>query len=108
MTSPCTEDGSPQVAITRLAQRGWNLDQNDHPKPSSEPNTLELPSMNLPPDAAELFAKWTPEALQQNLRDQRAFFAGGLHGSRRDVASTLDPVERGMVSESRADELFTA
>jgi hypothetical protein len=67
---------------------------------------LRLPDIQLPEDYARLSALWDSESLRHVVNYQRSYFRHGMYGVKRELASTLDPIHRGIVSPRRADALL--
>lgn len=61
---------------------------------------------SLHPDDLERLHKWNACALEQVINDQKRYYRYGLHGSKLDVAPSLDPAARCLLSEQRVPELF--
>ncbi|KAF4469436.1 hypothetical protein FALBO_3656 [Fusarium albosuccineum] len=97
----------PLWLVAGLAKRGWNLsgtyDNERQPRRLSE-----LPPAELPTEEAHLLNKWTPQALQGIEKEQNRYFKHSVLGSKSDVASDLDPIQHGLVTEEKAAELFQA
>ncbi|KAJ0426797.1 hypothetical protein BJY00DRAFT_306793 [Aspergillus carlsbadensis] len=96
----------PLPSILKIAQQGWVVDEQGTGK--RERRAPTLPTAELLPEDAELLARWTPSALQGVVSETTRYFEYGLRGPKRDVARDLDPLQRGMISEQRAQELFDA
>ncbi|KAM5349144.1 hypothetical protein ACJ41O_008967 [Fusarium nematophilum] len=93
-------------SITKIAKQGWALDERD--KARRIRRVTSLPTTELLPEDARLLEHWTPQALQEVVSEMTRYFEYGLRGSKRDVARDLDPLQRGMITEPRAQELFEA
>jgi len=68
----------------------------------------KLPNLLLPDEDSQRLRKWTPDKLQTIIRRQKWYYQLGIHGSKRDIARSLDPVEHGLLTETRVSELFKA
>ncbi|KAJ4177011.1 hypothetical protein NW755_014098 [Fusarium falciforme] len=93
-------------SITNIAKQGWNLDERGKAKRARR--VAELPVAELPVEDSKLLEAWTPEALQETVSEVTRYFEYGLRGSKRDVARDLDPLQRGLITESKAQQLFQA
>ena len=99
--------GDPLMSIASIAKRGWDLNEPEGRGKRARRHAA-LPTVDLPPEDATLLDRWTPLALQDITREQTLRYEHGVHGAKRDVARALDPVQRGMISEARVNELFGA
>lgn len=97
----------PLWLIGGLAQRGWDV-HNIHGNRKKPKQPTALPSTHLPEEDSRLLSKWTPQALREILREQSRYFEHGLLSSKCDVAQALDPIQHGLVTDERANELFQA
>ncbi|KAJ3542353.1 hypothetical protein NM208_g4149 [Fusarium decemcellulare] len=97
----------PLWLVAGLAKRGWNLN-GTHNNERKSRRLSELPPAELPTEEAHLLNKWTPQALQGIEKEQNRYFKHGVLGSKSDVASDLDPIQHGLVTEEKAAELFQA
>ncbi|KAH7214275.1 hypothetical protein BKA60DRAFT_460776 [Fusarium oxysporum] len=93
-------------SITKIAKQGWVLDESGLAKRIR--HVTSLPTTELPLEDAQLLKHWTPQALQQVVGEMTRYFEYGLRGSKHDVARDIDPLQRGMITESRATALFKA
>ena len=105
----------PQASIASMAKRGWEIDDDAGPAALALTSAAkrvklpsQLPAVELPDGDRERAEQWTAGALQGILKEQSKYFEHGLHGSKRDVAPGLDPIQQGLLSESRAHQLLDA
>lgn len=53
-----------------------------------------------------LFRSWSFQALQALETEQSRYYQHGSLGSKCDVAEELDPIQRGLLSRERLEQLF--
>ncbi|KAJ0141356.1 Zinc-type alcohol dehydrogenase-like protein [Fusarium oxysporum f. sp. albedinis] len=99
---PVGNEREPQ----NINEQGWVLDESGLAKRIR--HVTSLPTTELPLEDAQLLKHWTPQALQQVVGEMTRYFEYGLRGSKHDVARDIDPLQRGMITESRATALFKA
>jgi hypothetical protein len=105
---PTTEGfQDPLLSISEIAKRGWDIQDTSRPSPPGYP-LQALQAVPLPEPDAHLLAQWSSTALQEVIQEQTQYFAHGLNMSKRDVADVLDPIHRGIITETRAGELLQA
>ncbi len=104
---PQRADQDPLMCIASIAKRGWDLNDIQGTEQRVRLQAA-LPTVGLPQEDAALLDRWSPLALQEVMREQTSHFEHGVHGCKRDVARTLDPVQRGMITEVRLTQLFEA
>lgn len=97
----------PLWLIAGLAERGWNL-HSKHENQIGTRHPATLPRTSLPAQDASLLRKWTPQALQEVLKEQSRYHEYRLLSSKCDVAHALDPIHHGLLTNERAIELFQA
>ncbi|KAL2785312.1 hypothetical protein BJX66DRAFT_343207 [Aspergillus keveii] len=103
---PPSGNQDPLPSILKIAQQGWAVDE--HSAAKRDRRVTSLPAAELSTEDVDLLQKWTPGALQEVVGETTRYFEYGLGGSKRDVAKDLDPLQRGMISDQRAQELFDA
>ncbi|KAL4882335.1 hypothetical protein BJY04DRAFT_217253 [Aspergillus karnatakaensis] len=98
----------PLWVMASLAEQGWNL----HGTSGHQSDNLESPASRtanvLPPEETNLLSKWGIQDLQEIEKEHSLYYEHGLFGSKCDVARDLDPIQRGLLAEQRAVELFQA
>ena len=90
-----------------MAQKGWDLNAcSPRGKPS---NTIaQPPSLIIPPEDAQLLRQWSSPTLHGLLEEEAMYFQGGRHGTKRDLLHDLDPLEQGLLTDVRAEQLVSA
>ena len=101
-----SEFQDPMWLMAGLAERGWNLQKSPDARKTVGNDGL-VASTSLQADGGRrLLGGWTPQALQSLEKEQSRYYRHGVLGSKCDVAAELDPVQRGLVTEERANELI--
>ncbi|KAF7192820.1 hypothetical protein HII31_05868 [Pseudocercospora fuligena] len=95
----------PMWLMAGLAERGWMLQRSKSGKKAKVSDGRLAPTA-LHPEEEWLFRKWTPQALQVLETEQTRYFQHGSLGSKCDVADELDPIQRGLATLERAEQLF--
>lgn len=90
-----------------LAERGWALQKSPNTVRKDLASAASAVAANLEDDENWLFQQWTPQSLQALETEQSRYYRHGSLGSKCDVAGELDPIQRGLITEQRAEELFT-
>lgn len=90
-----------------LAERNWALQKSASFIRKDLASGSSTIATNLEDNKNWLFQKWTPQTLQALETEQNRYYRHGSLGSKCDVADELDPIQRGLISEQRAEELFT-
>jgi hypothetical protein len=75
-------------------------------KQGAKRGALWLPRMPLPSTDMDRLRRWTPANMRRINRDVSQYYAVPMYASKRDVALSLDPVHRGVITETRAHELY--
>lgn len=98
------EDSDPAMLVAGLAKADCDLDDD---REHATIDRSALPEIStLSPEEVELFKKWTPKALQDIRREQTRYYEHGLLSSKCDVAPELDPINKSLVTEDKAKQLF--
>lgn len=90
-----------------LAERGWALQKSPNNIRRDLTPAASAVAAHLEDDENWLFQKWTSQSLQALQAEQSRYYRHGSLGSKCDVADELDPIQRGLITEQRAEELFT-
>ena len=98
----------PLPSIANIAKRGWELPEDQAGSSRKSRRPVSLSDIPLPAEDAALLAYWSSNQLQDIIKEQTGYFEHGLHMSKRDVAEGLNPIQQGLISETRALELFEA
>lgn len=70
---------------------------------------IALPDIDgLSADEIDLLRGWSADDVEKTTLQQHCYARDNVHGHKRDVEPVLDPVRRGLLSESRVPELFEA
>ena len=101
------ENETPRPSIAQLAKHGWSVD--DPERRFDAQDTIPTAMKNdLPPDDAALLERWSSDSMRRIIREQTRYVDYAAYSTKRDVGSGLDPVQQLVVSNHRAEELFTA
>lgn len=96
----------PMWLMAGLAERGWTLQKSPNSARKDLTSGTSALATALNDEEKWLSKKWTPQALHALEAEQSHYYRHGSLGSKCDVADELDPVQRGLISEERAEELF--
>ena len=99
-----TDDQCPRASIFDIANETPDRLRSQR---SAVP-ILPRPTLTFTARDAQLYDRWSPGRLLKVIEDQDWYYRFGYHGSKRDIARSLDPVTTGLVTEARVKELFDA
>lgn len=89
-----------------LAEHGWTLQKSLSERQNTHASGLLTPTALQTDEERRLLQGWNPQSLRILEQEQSRYFQHGSLGSKCDVASELDPVQRGLIDEARNAELF--